>query len=92
MKRREVIREILTKLISQPNLNNYSREDIEQAIRVTRWTVDQRTIDNWFTLLWKLNFFTQPKPGRYSLNLSNLVELDISLPCLVDPKQQRLKL
>jgi len=80
MKREETIRAILEKLISGNRQigNRYSRDDIDKAIITVRG-VDQRTRDNWFNVLWKLDYLLQPEKGWYSLNLSHLSELELKV-------------
>ena len=90
MNKKENVTKIIQTLLNTKQPNTYRKEEIEQAIRVAKWTVDQRTIENWFTLLWKLGFLHQDSPGVYGLNIERVAELEVQLPLDVDPKQRRL--
>ena len=91
MNKKEKIKEILEQLFLKTKKNgNFSRHEIESAISTSLYILDQRTIDNWFKLLWKLDVFTQPKHDNYCLNWERLVELEVSTPVELDPKQRRL--
>jgi hypothetical protein len=59
-------------------LNNYTYDDIAKAIMICRG-VDNRTINQWFNALWKLEYLLQPSLGVYSLNLEKIAELEIPL-------------
>lgn len=86
-----MVKEILRKLLdSNKTVGYYGKEDIEKAIMESRGVLDQRAINNWFSYLWKLDYFTQPKHGVYQLNLSKIQELELPLPFQIDPKQRRL--
>jgi len=77
MNRDVAIREILERIIKQTNkLTDLSKNEIEKAIIFCRG-VDPRTIQNWFNVLWKLEYLEQPTLGFYSLNLEKAIALDI---------------
>jgi len=90
MKKDQRIREVIEQLIVSDKFNSFARHDIDKAIIVCRQPLDERTIDNWFNLLWKLEYIIQPKPKVYSLNITKIQELEVKLPQEVDPKQRRL--
>lgn len=83
------MREILEKMLDM-KLPCYTRSDIEKAIMSTRMVVDQRTLNNWFQFLWKLEYLTQPEPSVYTLNWTKVAELELPVPLEFDPKQRRL--
>lgn len=89
----EAIKEILEKLMNShsrsESFGKYSKEDIEKAIMQVRG-VDPRTIKNWFTILWKLEFVLQPKPQLFQLNFGKIASLEIKIPPQIDPLQTRL--
>ena len=64
----------------------FSRAEIESAIVKTLLVADQRSIDNWFNLIWRLEYFTQPRVGVYQVFFENLRELDV----VVDLQQETL--
>jgi hypothetical protein len=84
------IREIIEYLLASDKFNCFTRSDIEKAIIVCRQPLDERTTNNWFNLLWKLEYIIQPKPKTYALNITKIQELEVALPEEVDPKQRRL--
>ena len=77
MNQKEKIKQILTTLTSK-KINSYTYDDIAKAIMICRG-VDNRTINQWFNALWKLEYLLQPSLGVYSLNLDKIAELEISL-------------
>ena len=81
--------QIQTLLESNTKIGYYSRSDIEKAITISRG-LDPRTVKNWFSFLWKLEYFTQPEVGVYRLNLEKVASLEVPLPFQIDPKQKRL--
>lgn len=88
--KREQIKEIIQTLLeSNTKIGYYSRSDIEKAITISRG-LDPRTVKNWFSFLWKLEYFTQPEVGVYRLNLEKVAALEVPLPFQIDPKQKRL--
>lgn len=75
MNRKECIKEIIQTLLeSNPKTDCYSRGDIEKAIMICRG-LDHRTIKNWFGFLFRLEYFTQPKPGVFELNTEKVATL-----------------
>ena len=88
--KREQIKEIIQTLLeSNTKIGYYSRSDIEKAITISRG-LDPRTVKNWFSFLWKLEYFMQPEVGVYRLNLEKVAALEVQLPFQIDPKQKRL--
>ena len=88
--KREQIKEIIQTLLeSNTKIGYYNRGDIEKAITISRG-LDPRTVKNWFSFLWKLEYFTQPEVGVYRLNLEKVAALEVPLPFQIDPKQKRL--
>ena len=88
--KREQVKEILQTLLEgNKKLGCYSRGDIEKAITICRG-LDPRTVKNWFSFLWKLEYFSQPEVGVYRLNLEKVAALEVPLPFQIDPKQKRL--
>ena len=72
---------ILKRLIEQTNkLTDYSKADIDKAIIFCRG-IDPRTVQNWFTVLWKFEYLLQPMPERYSLNLEKAASLALPIEC-----------
>jgi hypothetical protein len=90
MKKQERIREVIEYLITSGKFNRFQKRDIEKAIIVCRQPLDERTRDNWFRLLWQLEYIVQPECGFYMLNIPKIQELEVKLPVEVDPKQRRL--
>ncbi len=90
MKKKERITEVIEHLITSGKFNSYTKRDVEKAIIVCRQPLDERTIQNWFNLLWQLEYLIQPECGVYSLNLPKLQELEVKLPEQVNPNQRRL--
>jgi hypothetical protein len=90
MKKHERIKEIVEYLITSGKFNHYTRKDIEKAIVVCRQALDERTVINWFNLLWKLEYILQPQCGLYALNVGKIQNLEVKLPMEVDPNQRRL--
>lgn len=91
MKKEEKLRDIIERLLVNQKFNNYSKQDIEKAIFNALEPLDQRTVDKWFTLLWKLEYIVQPHYGTFALNISNIQKLDVKFPEEIDPKQTRLE-
>jgi hypothetical protein len=85
----EIIKQILQNLLDIKKVGYYTRADIEKAIMLSRG-VDKRTIQNWFDVLWKLEYFLQPQPGVFNLNLEKVVALEVKIPPQIDMKQKRL--
>lgn len=85
-KKQEDLKGILQKLI-ETKITGLNRREIEKAIIQVKLVADQRAIDNWFNLMFRLEYFSQPKPDFYCLNLSEIAKLDIDVP---DVKQERL--
>jgi len=85
----EVIKQILQNLLETKKFGYYTRVDIEKAIMQSRG-VDKRTIQNWFDALWKLEYFLQPQPGIFNLNLEKVVGLEVKVSPQIDLKQKRL--
>ena len=80
-KKAEDIKAILQKLLAQNRTSGFTRNDIDKAIIKTKLVADQRSIDNWFNLLWKLEYLQQPNPGQYQLNLSEILQnLEVKVP------------
>ena len=93
MNRQKCIREILENLINtNRQLGYYTKDDIEKSIIRCRG-FDQRTIDNWFKVLWRLEYLLQPEPGIFHLNLSKVAELELPVKpsAQVDSRQARLR-
>lgn len=72
------MKQILESLLKTGRLK-HSRADIEGAIRKTLWLIDNRSVENWFNLLWKQEFIIQPEPGAYLLNLQKAAVLDLDV-------------
>jgi hypothetical protein len=86
-KKQDDLKAIIQRLLSSNKTIGFTKTEIEKAIIKTKLIGDQRSIDNWFNLLWKLEYFTQPQPNYYCLNLVEISSLEIVLP---DVKQERL--
>lgn len=92
MVKEKVIKEIIESLIKgNKPIGFYTREDIDKAIMERRGG-DKRTRDNWFNLLWKLDYLLQPELGIYHINLSKIskLELEVKVPHQIDTRQKRL--
>lgn len=89
MKKREQLRKIVQQLLDLGRFR-YTRQDLDDAVLRGLMVTDQRTFDRWFNLLWKLEFLLQPERGVYVLNVERVVQLEVNLPCEVDPAQRRL--
>ncbi len=91
MNKQQKIKNILTQLLLKTKKNgNFSRYEIESAIQVVLLAADERTINNWFNLLWKLEIFEQPIQGRYNLCWDHIVQLEVAVPIDLDSNQKRL--
>jgi len=91
MNKKEQVKEIIKALLDNCNhLGYYRKAEIEKAIMLCRGS-DNRTIRNWFKFLWRLEYFIQPHPHVYQLNMERIVDLEISIPIQIDPKQRRLE-
>lgn len=90
MTKREQAKQIFQTLLDSGKLGKFTRMDIDKAIMKALFVRDARSLNNWFNLLWRLEYFTQPAPGVYDLNFEALVLLEVPLPLQVDPKQRRL--
>jgi hypothetical protein len=89
--KKEKIKAILTQLLAKTKkTNRFSRYEIEHAIQTILLAADQRTISNWFELLWNMEFFAQPIVGKYDICWDKLVDLEIGRPAEIDPNQRRL--
>lgn len=86
-KKQDDLKTIIQKLLNTNKTTGFTKTEIEKAIIKTKFIGDQRSINNWFNLLWKLEYFTQPKNNYYCLNLTEIASLDITVP---DVKQEGL--
>jgi hypothetical protein len=90
MTKPQQIKEVLQTLIEQnKEVGYYHKKDIEKAIMACRGG-DERTLKNWFRLLWTLEYFLQPQPGIYHLNLSMITKLELKTTIQITPQQKRL--
>ena len=84
------VKEILSTLMTEAKSLDYDRNQVEKAIIKCRG-IDPRTVKVWFNILWKFEYFTQPRKGLYRINLEKLSELELVVPSeIIDPKQRRL--
>lgn len=89
LKRKEQVKEILAQLLKKKSIGYYTRNDIDRAIIEVRG-VDKRTLDNWFSVLFRLGYIEQKEPNVFHLVLEKVTELELSPPIQFDSKQQRL--
>lgn len=91
MNKKQKLKAILEQLIMKTRkTGSFSKNEIERAIQVSLMAADERTIANWFDLLWKLEFFEQPTPNLYNLNWERIVDLEVARPVDLDVSQRRL--
>lgn len=90
MNKREQITKIIQELLKKNKLSGFTETEIKIAIATAKEAADPRTLDNWFKLLWRLGYYTQTSFNSYTLNTSEIAELEVKLPVEVDPKQRRL--
>lgn len=65
-KKQRDLAEIIRELKTNPK-TSYTKKDIEKAIVRIKLICDRRSIDNWFNLLFRLNYIQQPQPQQYIL-------------------------
>ena len=76
LNKKEQIVEILKNLLKRTDGKfQFWKHDIEDAIIECRGC-DKRTLRNWWNYLWRMDYFTQPKPGVFVLNVDKLLELE----------------
>ena len=92
MNKRDRIKTVIEKLITNPHFNKFSKPDIQKAIIIAREALDERTVERYWNLLWNLQIIIQPELNTYSLNIVKIQEYELPLPLTADPKQQRLPL
>ena len=85
----EEIKQILSDLLATKK-GYFSREDIEKSIIRCRGCIDKRTVGSWFTFLWKMEYFVQPQPHIYNLNLQKVADLELAPIKQIDKLQKRL--
>ena len=90
MKKREQIKKIFKELLKKNKLAGFTEEEIKIAISTAKIVADPRTIDNWFQLLWRLGYYEQAGFNYWTLNPTQIAELEVKLPVQVDPKQRKL--
>ena len=92
LKRRETIKQILTRLLDRVRINGcYSRSEINDAISDAKGLVDERSWNKWWNYMWKAGLFTQTSPGTYRLELDKLVALELKCPIHLDKYQSKLR-
>lgn len=74
-KKQQTLKTILEALIKRPQPQ--TRSEIESVITKTTLLMDKRSLNNWFMLLWKLNYLTQIRPDCYLVNLAESVCLEV---------------
>lgn len=85
MNKQDKLREIIQALLNKGKMQ-FTQTEIENTIVKTLYVADQRSIDNWFKLMFRLEYFTQPKIGTFVLFLPAIKDLDVK----VDMKQESL--
>lgn len=40
---------------------------------------DKRTVKNWWGYLWTLEYFSQPSPEAFRLNVNKIIELELEV-------------
>ena len=78
MNKQAKLKNIIENLLSKGK-TQFTREEIDTAIIKELYVSDQRSLDNWFRLMWKLEYFTQPSAGVYKLFFPNIQNLDITV-------------
>jgi hypothetical protein len=81
-KKQKLLKQIITNLINkkqQLNKQTFTRYEIEQEIIGVCLVSDKRSIENKFSLLWRLGYFIQPKPNEYDVNLAKVSTLEEQL-------------
>lgn len=76
MTKKETIKQILTSLNPE---KKYTKQEIEATISKTSFALDKRTLNNWFMLLWRLNYLIQLEPSIYIVNLVETVKLEVKV-------------
>jgi len=87
-KKQEDIKQIIQALLNKNKTTGFTKTEIEDSIVKVKLIGDRRSIENWFGLLFKLGYFEQPQPNRYSLILSEITSLDVTVP---EVNQRRLE-
>jgi len=80
-KKEEALRHIITNLINkkqQLNKLTFTRYEIDQEVIGVCLVSDKRSIENKFSLLWRLGYLIQPKPNEYDINLAKVSTLEES--------------
>jgi len=90
MNKKEQAKQIICQLLNMKKVGYFSKDDIEKAIMFCRDIADPRAIQNWFNYLWKFQYFLQPEPNIYHLNIAKISELEVKVPLQIDTKQKRL--
>jgi hypothetical protein len=75
--KKESITEIIQQILRTKQSTQFTKEDIELAIMKAQFVIDRRSINNWFNVLWKLQYLEQPQPGKYCLNVTEVANLGI---------------
>ena len=91
-KKQEALRQIITNLINkkqQLNKQTFTRYEIDQEVIGVCLVSDKRSIENKFSLLWRLGYLIQPKPNEYDINLSKVSTLEespeeVSSPVIIE--------
>lgn len=79
-KKQDDIKAIIQYLLDTKNVGCFTRNEVEKAIIKVKMIVDKRAVENWFNLLWKLEYLIQPSPKVFALNFAEIAELDVELP------------
>lgn len=69
--KQQTLKTILKTLLEKPQ--PLTREEIEISISKTLLLIDNRSLNKWFMLIWRLNYLTQIKPNCYLVNPVSLV-------------------
>ena len=85
MNKQTKLKNIIENLLSKGK-TQFTREEIDTATTRELLITDKRSLDNWFRLMWKLEYFTQPTVGVYKIFLPNVQKLDVK----VDDRQESL--
>lgn len=85
MNKQNKIKQILETLLEKGKME-FSEAEIENAIAKTLLLADQRSIDQWFRLMFRIELFIQPRLGYYKLLISEVQRFDVR----VDEKQESL--
>jgi len=79
LNKRQQTRQVLANLLEATKGNpSFRRQHLEKAIMQARGG-DKRTVKNWWGYLWTLEYFSQPSPEAFRLNVNKIIELELEV-------------